>query len=204
MTRALRSRGFLTILTLLLLTCGRVADIGTTLHFDPSLRREGNPVILLFRGGVGALVTSTVAVWILCTIGLIAFWRGPGLRVPRHPKNFRGFVRIWLRRVVQSRYPISQTLPGGSHWNEGLQAIRFAAVALSWGLIFGCVAAIHAWVATNNSTATLYQQMYLILRFGNVNYFVWLVTPLGFFAGAILFFLAEYNLECIEASQAGI
>jgi hypothetical protein len=189
----MKARRFVSLVTLLLLTTGRAADIGVTLHFDPLLQREGNPIVLVFRGGVGILVSSTIIVWFLCVALIILFWRSTGLKLLRPPRSLLEFVRIWLQRVVRSRHPIFKSLPGGSHWNEGLQAIRFFGLALPWAIICVSAAAIHAWVATSLPTRIgTYQYLYSGAHVGRVNYLVWLVTPFGFLVGAIIFFLSEY------------
>ncbi len=143
-----------------------------------------------------------MAIWSLCVVFLIAFWRSQGLKLSRPPKSFHGYFRTWFRQVVQSRHPISHTLPGGPNWNEGLQAIGCAGLALSWALIFGSIAAIHAWFATNETAGSFYQRLYATLRFGKVNYLVWLVTPFGFLMGAMIFFLSEYHFVRMKSFDA--
>jgi hypothetical protein len=189
----MRMRGFITLVTLLLLTASRAADIATTLYFNPSLDREGNLLVLLLGGGFGTLVISTTAFWLLCVGLLIAFWRSPSLRLSRSSESFWEYLRTWLRRVIQSRQAISSSLPGGSHWNEGLQAIRLFGLALPWAIISASAAAIHAWFATTlPAKIGPYQVLYSAMHVGRANYLVWLVAPGGFLVGALIFFLSEY------------
>jgi len=186
-------RSFLASATFAFLTIVRIADFATTLHFDQSLSHEGNPVVFIFGGGLPALVLTGVVVWVVCTAFLFAFWRGTPLRLAKQPKRFGGFVRIWIQRVVKPRHSITDSLPGGSHWNEGLQAIRLFGLGLSWAIIFGSIAAIHAWFATRVADGGAYQHMYSTLRVGKLNLFVFLMTPAGFLVGATIFFISEYR-----------
>jgi hypothetical protein len=189
----MRARGFVALVTLLLLTAGRAVDIGTTLHFDPSLHREANPLVLLFGGGIGTLIASNVLIWLLFLVALFAFWRGPTLKLSRPSENFAEFFRTWVRQVVGSRRPISHTLPGGSHWNEGLQAIRLFGLGLSWAMILGSMLAAHAWFATRDARGTLFQQAYATFHFGKLSVLIYLIMPIGFVMGGTIFFLCEYN-----------
>jgi len=197
----MRARGFVALITLLLLTAGRAVDIGTTLHFDPSLHREGNPLVLLFGGGIGTLIASNLLIWLLFLVSLFAFWRGPTLKLSRSSQNFTEFFLTWVRQVVASRRPISHTLPGGSHWNEGLQAIRLFGLGLSWAMILGSMLAAHAWFATRDARGTLFQQAYSTLHFGKLSLLIYLVMPIGFVLGGTIFFLSEYHSMRIGSSN---
>jgi hypothetical protein len=180
--------------TLVLLTVARAADIATTLHFDPSLSHEGNPVVFLLGGGLFSLLFVNFAVWLLCATFVFAYWRGNSLGVRIQHKSFGAFVRAWIDRVVRPRRSLRSTLPGGQYWHEGLQAIRLVGLALAWAVIFGSATAVHAWFATYGETGgTQYQQLYSGFKIGGVNYFVWLTAPVGFAAGSALFFSAEFK-----------
>jgi hypothetical protein len=180
--------------TLVLLTVARAVDIATTLHFDSSLRHEGNPVVFFLGGGLFSLLFVNFAVWLLCATLVFAYWRGDSLSVRIQHKSFGAFVRVWIDRVVRPRRSLRSTLPGGQYWHEGLQAIRLVGLALAWAVIFGSAAAVHAWFATYGEMGgTQYQQLYSALKIGGVNYFVWLTTPIGFAAGSALFFWLEFR-----------
>lgn len=189
----MRARGLVASVTLLCLTAGRTIDVVTTLHFDPSLRREGNPLVVFVGSGIGTLIGANVLIWLLLLVCLLAFWRGPTLKLSRSPKTFADFFRKWVRLVLGSRYPISHTLPGGSHWNEGLQAIRLFGMGLSWAMILGSMVAVHAWFAMRDARSTLFHQAYATFRFGKLSLLIYLIMPIGFVMGGTIFFLCEYN-----------
>lgn len=190
----MQSRHVITVLTLLLLTGARIIDTATTFHFDPTLQREGNPVVFFFGGKTWSLLMATVAVWLTCVAFLVAFWRGKSLRIRQPPKSLRGFVGTWINRVIRPQHPLRQSLPGGPYWNEGLQAIRLVGLGLPWAVIFGSATAIYSWFAIQHPPQiTFYQHLYSTLNVGGLNYFIWLMTPPGFVTGTALFFWSEYR-----------
>lgn len=187
-------RFVLTLITFSLLTCLRTLDILTTFRFDPFLSREGNPAVFFFGGGKSALVATTGVSYAVSLFFLFLFCRSEHLRLSSRPPNVRAFLRIWVKRVVRARPPIRQSLPGGTHWNEGLQAMRLLGLALPWALIFGSVTAIHAWLGIEDrGVVTAYQRLYSTLRIGGVNYLIWLTALPGFVVGSFLFFWTEYR-----------
>jgi hypothetical protein len=188
------TRSYVALSTFLLLTVVRAADIATTLHFDRSLAREGNPIVFMFGGGLRSLVLSTGIVWLICAAFLLAYWRGDSLHLSEPPKRLSSFVRAWIERVIKPRRPLRSSLPGGESWHEGLQAIRFVGLALPWAVIVGSASAVHAWFATYGTpTVTRYQAFYSALTVGNWNYFVWLMALIGFVLGASLFSWSEFR-----------
>ena len=186
----------ITVVTLLFLVAGRVADLATTFYFNPSLSGEGNPIVLLFGGGALSLISVSVLLFMLSSIGLLAFWRGESLILSTRPVSFATFLSIWLKRVALQRRPFGNYLPGASHWNEGLQAIRLFGVVLAWAMIFGSVTAVHAWFATRDiSSSTTYQYVYSALRIGRFNYLPSIIAFGGCLFGAFLFFVSEYKYQ---------
>jgi hypothetical protein len=197
------ARLYVAFSTFLLLTAARLADIATTRYFNPSLDKEGNPLVFLLGGKWGSLLASTIAVWLLAVIFLFAYWRGDGLKASQVPSSFLGYVRAWTRRVAVRGRPIRASLPGGRYWNEGLQAIRLVGVALPWAVIAGSITAIYSWLATyGSSKRTVYQAIYAALQVGGLNYFTWLTTPLGFALGVWLFFWLEFRESHLAANTS--
>ena len=186
-------RSFLAITTLSLLVAARTADLVVTFHFNPSLSDEANPIVSLFGGGAGSLVPATVAISALSATGLLAFWFGQSLSLKMEPPNLRGFLLVWVRKVILDRHPLRDYLHGGSYTKEGMQAFRLFGLALSWALIFGSFTAVHAWFATRDvSEPTTYQLVYSWLRVGRYNYLASIVAVAGLLFGIMLFFVCEY------------
>lgn len=187
-------RSFVAFATFLILTTVRIADIATTLHFDPSLSHEGHPVVFFFGGKAPGLITSSTVAWLTCIVLLYFFWRGECLKLVQSPKRLRRFARIWFDRVIRTRRPIKDTLPGGSHWNEGSQALRLFGLALPWAIIFGSITAVYSWFAIQPSLQrTSYQQLYATLQVNKLNHLPWLCAIPGFVVGMALFFWCEYH-----------
>lgn|GEM_PF-4270825 len=187
-------RSFVALATFFILTTVRVADIATTLHFDPSLSREGNPFVHFIGGKAPALVTSSTVVWLTCVVLLYFFLRGESLKLVQSPERLGKFVRLWLDRVIRTRRPIKDTLPKGPHWNDGLQGVRLFGLALPWSMIFSSVSAVHSWFAIQQtSQRTAYRQLYASLQVNKLNYLPWLWAIPGSVFGVILFFCSEYR-----------
>jgi hypothetical protein len=183
----------ITVVTLLLLIASRTADLATTLYFNPSLDREGNPIVLLLPGGVTSLVSVSALVLVIFSIALFAFWRGQSLALSSRPADLAAFLSIWLQNVAFQRRPFGTYLPTAPHWNEGLQAVRLFGVALAWAIIFGSFAAVHAWFATRElTTVTAYQRIYSALRVGHFNYLPFMMAAIGSIFGAFVFFWSDY------------
>ena len=198
------TRLYVAVSTFVLLTAARVADIATTVYFNPSLDKEGNPIVFFLGGKLGSLVVSTAVVWLIAVSFLFAYWRGDRLKTLQVPSTFLEFVRAWSRRVLVRGRPMRTSLPGGRYWNEGLQAVRLAGIALPWAVIAGSMTAIYSWFATYGaSKGTVYQSLYAALQIGGLNYFSWLTSAAGFAAGVWLFFWLEFR-ESSFAAATGV
>ena len=140
-----------------------------------------------------SLVTLVLAVLVLVISGLVVFWLGPSLAVTVTPFTFVGFVRLWLNQVAINRQPFRAYLRGGSHRNEGLQAIRLFSVGLAWALIFGSFAAVYAWSAIWLGHSAAYKSAFSYFSVGRFSFMPAITALLGFLFGAALFFRSEYS-----------
>lgn len=179
--------------TFLLLTLVKTGDVIATLYFDPSLSHEGNVFVVFLRGKVPTLLYSTSLSWFVCSTFLLLFWRGETLRTSAHSKRFRTFVQDWACAVIASRRSMRSTLPGGAHWNEGLQAIRLFGVALSWALITQGLLATYAWFATNGGRGPSFFAVNSAFKIGRWSFLISLITLSGFVIGSLLFFWSEFK-----------
>jgi nitrate/nitrite transporter NarK len=186
------NRAFLTLTTLVVLLIARSLDLMATFWYNPSLSGEANPIVMVFGGGVRSLLLSVIILLILLTAGLLVFWRGPSLVLRTTPKTFRDFVVVWFRMVALNRQPLTAYLPSGTHWNEGLQALRLFGLALPWAITFGSFAAVYAWLAIYGPLKN-HQIIFSTVAIGRFTGTPAISALVGFFSGAFLFFITEFR-----------
>lgn len=186
------NRTWLASVTFFLFIATRVADLAVTLHFNPSLDREANPIVRIFGGGAASLATASFILILFLSAGLFLFWRGGGLRrTEDQSEAFPKFVVTWLRDVARGRDRFREWMPGGARWPHSVQALRLTSVALSWAMILGSVGAIGAWIGLQGGVAGF--DLFTRLPLGSVPGVPWLLACLGVFLGSGLFFLTEWR-----------
>ena len=179
--------------SLLCLIVARACDLGATFYFDPALQREANLPLLLFGGGWAALLVAALVPSAVAVAGLFVFILGHPLAENTTPElSFSAFKRLWLKRVVLNRHPFRAYLRGGTHQEEGLQAIRLFGVALTWSLIFGSIVCVYAWSALANDHSQAFRAAFFHFGIGRFPLLQILIAFLGFVFGAALFFRSDY------------
>jgi len=186
-------RSVLVWVTLCLLIVVRLCDLIITLRLTPDLSREGNPVVTLFGGGAGSMLSVVTVFSVLALAGLFAYWRGPSLLVNLTPVSLSQYVLEWMRQVACERQPFTAYLPRGSHAKQGLQAVRLFGLALSWSLIFGSTEAVHAWLLIWAFPDPSFLTTYSFIRIGRTPLVPLIAAAAGLIFGSWLFFLSEHK-----------
>lgn len=184
--------------TFLSLIVARAADLVVTLHLNPSLDREANPIVRCFGGGVWSLIIASATLIAILSAGLFLFVRDRSVVISRILRiSFSRFVFLWGREVIGSRDSFAKWMPGGERWSHSVQALRLFSLALSWAIIWGSVAAVGAWVAFLEDSGSL-QAFFAGLLVNSVPGTPYVMAFLGFLFGVILFFIAEWRAAIAE------
>jgi hypothetical protein len=167
-------------------------DLAATFYFNPTLSREGNPVLLMFGGSRQSLMLITSVFSLLAVVGLIVFRRSKSLDWDNPVTALGSFIRGWLHHVAFDRQPFTAYFWGNSHATEGLQAVRLFGVALAWALIFGSAAAVYAWATLFHYGNRVFLGIFSAVSIGRFSLVPFFIAVLGFVFGAWLFFWSEY------------
>jgi len=137
-----------------------VADLGVTLHFNPSLSSEANPLVAQLGLDRFGLIASNALILAVVGIGLILYQRGPR-GIPRVPaKNPWAYAGLGLYGRPMSRFAFWKAFllcwPLPSNW---YQFFRFAGFFTAWAILAARVAAVFAWLAIHTLDWTWYLQV---------------------------------------------
>jgi hypothetical protein len=170
------SRNSRTFVTALALILARIADTGTTLHFNYSnsatalllnspLRLEGNPMLSVTGNGARTLVlTNLIAVLVLGFLPLWVYWRYPVPRFSTVPANLHEFISLQLFKRSLSKAELFRALCFSLPRNW-VQSARLGGFVICWGVVGGSLmAAFNWWVIVGwnwNAYAKFHDQLVL-------------------------------------------
>ncbi len=200
----LKKRIIIAMVTFFSVTAARAADIATTLHLNPDLSREANPLVSVLGFDAGQLVVANsiaVLVFGICPL-LIYVVFGPA-RFDGQVDSIPQYISIQLFRSKLSR---SQFLRGvflgcplPKNW---LQTTRMIGFAYSWTLVFGSLQATFAWWATHHWGMEWYRQYRGIINFHNYPVIELISLVPVFYILCYLFFRHEFNGYVLRSSKA--
>ncbi len=187
-----------TIVTLLAVVIARASDIASTLHFNPSLSREANPLVRLVGvqtgGRVGVMVLSNVVFVILAVVWPLWFyWRYPAAALPLQPKNVREFASLQLfNRILPHGEFLRFCFLGVPFPKNRMQLARCFGFVISWTIVFGSFLAAFSWWARHAWHWHAYERYRASFAIGNYPVMELLPCfPVAFLA-AVVFFRMEY------------
>ena len=191
------------IVTFSSVVAARAADLTTTLHFNPSLSREANPLCSVFGFDAAQLVASNViGVMIFVLVPLLIYIVYPPAKIKEtaHTLGEYSSLQIFRSKLKRIRLLSGMFLgwPLPKNW---LQATRVFGFAASWAIVFGSLQATFAWWATNQWGMDWYKDYRGIINF--YNYPVIELIPVGivFYLMGYLFFRKEFNIYKIQMSN---
>jgi len=157
----MKKRSLTALVTLLTISAARAADIGSTLHFNPSLSKEANPIVAVFGAGLPTLmILNFVFVTLFLLIPLFLYWRYPAATLPgQSPVNAREFISLQLYgRVLPAASFLRGIVLGFPFPRNRLQALRAIGFVLTWMVAFASFHAAFSWWAINAWKWHGYQQ----------------------------------------------
>lgn len=157
----MQKRTLTALVTFLTISAARAADIGSTLHFNPSLSKEANPIVSVFGADLTTLLTfnfGTVILFLL--LPLFLYWRFPAAALPgQAPANAREFMSLQLYgRVLPAASFLRGVVLGFPFPKNKLQALRAIGFVLTWTVAFASFHAAFTWWAINAWELRGYQQ----------------------------------------------
>lgn len=145
--RPLTRRGHaLTAFGLLLLVS--FADLWVTLHFNPSLSVEANPLVAALGLDRFGLIASNALILLLLGAGLLFYQRGPRAIPPLPVSDHWEYAGLTLygRRMTRGElwraFLLCWPLP--SNWH---QFFRFSVFFTTWAIVAARTSAVLAWFA---------------------------------------------------------
>lgn len=138
------------LVAFLLLIAVSAADLGVTLHFNPSLSIEANPLVAQLGLQRAGLIASNALIVVVLGLGLLVYRQGPR-NLPRIPAGDpwshaavglygRSMTRLQFWRAFLSCWPLP------SNWH---QFFRYAGFFTAWAVIAARVSAVFTWVAVH-------------------------------------------------------
>lgn len=201
----MKSRLIVGIVTFFSVAAARAADLATTLHFNPDLSREANPLSSVLGFDASQLIASNViGVLLFVMIPLLVYvFYGPA-KIDERACILNNYISLQLFREKLSRTRLLCGLflgyPLPRNW---LQTTRVIGFALSWAVVFASLQAAFAWWATNQWGMDWYRQYRATINFRG--YPVVELIPVLFvfyFMGYVLF-RREFNTEQLSRAEQG-
>lgn len=137
-----------TLIALSLLITTSIADLWVTLHFNPNLSREANPLVAKLGFHALGLITANLVLISLLCFTLRLYFLGPRGISPTpitDPWGYAGMV-LYNKPTTKSEFYRAMYFcwPLPASWH---QFARFMGFLLSWGLIAARLAAVFSWFA---------------------------------------------------------
>jgi hypothetical protein len=185
-------RNVLTAITFLGVVAARAADFAITLHFDPTLATDGNPLVRNFGAGVrGMLLANILTMSIMLFVPLLCFWRGRRPHFEQPPSDIWQFLSItFYRRLLPRRKLLCALFLGWPLPKDWFQVCRVCGVTISWGVTFSSIVAAASWWA--NRSFPWYDNLYGTLSFRNFPLLLLIAALPGMLFGLILYLSCEY------------
>jgi hypothetical protein len=191
----IKTRVIIGVVTFFSIAIARTADLATTLHFNPSLSREANPLSSVLGFDAAQLVVSNVigvAIFLLAPL-LIYVVRGPA-KIEEKANTLTEHISLQLFRskLDQNRVLCGVFLgwPLPKNW---LQATRVVGFALSWAVVFASLQATFGWWAINHWGMDWYRQYRGILNFRGYPVIELIPPLLVFYSMGYLFYRMEFK-----------
>jgi len=185
-------RGLFVVVSLILVTAARTADIAATMYYCLDLSNEANPLVSQLGLGWAALITANILVLLLITGGAIYWWKRPLVfDLPPEVINTWGFASYcWYQKVYTPRrfflytwYKIPRRL---ITWRHFLQMFGFV---MPITIIVVSVAAVFSWIMTEGYSVGWY------INFYNATFpifpYALLIPPLVIMT--VIFYRSEYR-----------
>jgi len=201
----MKSRLIVGIVTFFSVAAARVADIATTLHFNPDLSREANPLSTVLGFDASLLIASNViGVLLFVTIPLLVYvFYGPA-KIDETACTLNDYISLQLYRDKLARTHLLRGLflgwPFPRNW---LQTTRVIGFALSWAVVFGSLQAAFAWWATNQWGMDWYKQYRASINFHGYPVLEIIPVLLVFYSMGYVHFRREFNTEQLSGRTQG-
>ncbi|MEM7147219.1 MAG: hypothetical protein AAF591_19035 [Verrucomicrobiota bacterium] len=182
-------------MTFVSLSAARAADVTTTLHFNPSLSREANPLSsVLGFDALQLVVTNIVAVVVFLFVPLLVYIVYGPASMGEKACSFREYVSLQLFRSKLERARFLRGVflgwPLPKNW---LQAVRVLGFALSWAIVIASLQATFAWWATNQWGLDWYGRYRALFSFRGFPVVELIPIVIVFFLMGFVFFRMEYK-----------
>ena len=172
------------------------ADLWITLHYNPTLSSEANPLVAKLGLAQSGLIVSNLIIVVIIGLALLFYQKGPRgiplIQVSDH-WEYAG-VTLYNKRMTRSElwraFLLCWPLP--SNWH---QFFRFAGFLTAWTIVSARMAAVMTWILIFRFNWSWYDHFREILSIGD---YPCLELLVGLAVGAIMFrplLRSEYQLD---------
>lgn len=123
------------VLSAVALVASRIADIGSTCYFNPTLSREANPLVSWLGLGAPGLLAASVVLTSFLLFPLFLYWRYPSAPTAGKASTLRDFICLqWYNRRLSRKEFFTAIFCGVPMIQNWLQAQRMLACPVSWAI----------------------------------------------------------------------
>ena len=123
------------VLSAVALVASRIADIGSTFYFNPTLSAEANPLVSRLGLGAPGLLGANVILTSFLLFPLFLYWRSPAAPTAGKASTLRDFIGLrWYNRRLSRQEFFTAMFFGVPMIQNWLQFQRMVACPLSWAL----------------------------------------------------------------------
>lgn len=194
------------LITFSSVTVARAADIATTLHFNPSLSREANPLSSVLGFDAAQLVVSNLILVVLFLLVPLIFYvvRGPA-KIMEKAHTLTEYMSIQLfRSKLERNCFLCGVFLGWPLPKNWLQATRVFGFAVSWAVVFASLQATFAWWATNQWGMDWYGQYRALLNFHGYPVIELVPVVFVFYLVAYALFKREFYAWQLTQAEQGV
>jgi len=179
----------------LLLIAGRIADLATTFHFTPNLRREANPLVHNLGMGWNGLLATNLCLTLLVLAGLYYYGTRSSREVEWSPSEGAwGFAgRALYGQALSPGRLILRLLtcwPLPRNWK---QTLRLLGLSCGWMVVFSSFTAAFGWWANHAWKLAWWMRLNRSLHIGVYPLMGILIGLLGGALAVVVFFVTEYR-----------
>lgn len=190
--------------TLLSAASARAADLATTLHFNPTLSREANPLVsALGFDATQLIITNAICLLLFVLAPLSIYALYAAARMEERPQTLAEYISLQLYRCRMEKRDLFRAIFLGSPLpKDWLQVTRAFGFVISWTVVFGSLQATFGWWATNQWEMEWYRIFRSVLNFRG--YPVMEVITVLIFVDIVgyLFFRMEFKQHKLQTSNA--
>ncbi|MFM8476328.1 MAG: hypothetical protein ACKOEO_11095 [Planctomycetaceae bacterium] len=123
------------VLSAVALVASRIADIGSTFYFNPTLSREANPLVNWLGLGAPGLLAANVILTSFLLFLLFLYWRYQSAPTAGETSTLRDFICLqWYNRRLSRKEFFTAIFCGVPMIQNWLQAQRMLACPVSWAI----------------------------------------------------------------------